>query len=128
MNFQFEKKTSNVDVKDDPKNKILRRKQKKERKKTPFKCDGCERMFRDGGNLRRHKDLFHSKVLTCDRCDNNFLGYDTYRQHRTGCVYTCDKCGKQTYRMVLMEAHKRAHRREEMKNIPIVQKVTIVYK
>ena len=117
----------NLDVEDHQKNKILNKKTRRERNKTAKKCDECERMFRCGYNLRRHKDRFHTKVLTCDRCDETFLGYDAYRLHRAGCVYTCEKCGKQTERMVLMEAHKRAHRREEIKNIPYVEKVTIVY-
>ena len=97
-------------------------------KKPNYKCDECERVFRDRGNTKRHKRLFHKTILKCDRCDEDFLGYDNLRDHRKKCLYYCDKCDWKTDRLDKMEAHKRGHARREMKTIPLVEKVVVVYR
>merc|ERR1712179_33074 len=87
--------------------KAIKHKIKKE--KATFRCNKCDRTFRDNGNLKRHEGSFHSKVLICDRCDERLLGIDSYRQHRTECLFNCEKCGKTSDRLDKMEAHRRAH-------------------
>ena len=101
---------------------------KKATKPKISKCNKCNKTFRDNGTLKRHEGSFHSKVLTCDRCDERLLGIDSYRQHRVECLFHCEKCGKTSERLDKMEAHRRAHSREEAKNRPYVEKITLIYK
>ena len=106
----------------------VRKKTTKPKPSKIFNCNKCNRTFRDNGNLKRHEGSFHSKVLTCDRCDERLLGIDSYRQHRAECLFHCEKCGKTSERLDKMEAHRRAHSREEAKSRPYVEKITLIYK
>ena len=77
-----------------------------------YTCEKCSYVARDNHNLRRHKEVMHSKlVMQCLTCSNVFQEKSAFVDHRKTCSYTCsfDKCTKKFINKSKFDAHKRMH-------------------
>ena len=80
----------------------------------PFKCDDCDKTFRDSFNWKRHQRV-HTGVLPykCDDCDKSFKDSSNLKQHQrlhTGVrPYKCDDFDKSFTRNNHLKQHQRFH-------------------
>ena len=66
-------------------------------------CDQCEKTFKDGWMLRRHRESVHEKfrAFDCDQCD--FKGkrkqhLEDHMRIHAGQYYSCSNCDFKTLR------------------------------
>ena len=77
-----------------------------------MKCDICDKMFYDNGDLRQHKIEVHirDKKFKCDRCEwagvsEAKLKRHVQEKHIRDKVYPCDLCDYKAYRKGWLTAH-----------------------
>ena len=70
----------------------------KHEKKTPFKCNECNRSFGTNGVLKTHKGLVHQRV-TCEECGKEICNSFILKKHKASVhgitpkdAYQCREC------------------------------------
>ncbi|CAG5133369.1 unnamed protein product [Candidula unifasciata] len=80
---------------------------------TPFKCDYCERSFKQRGHRKLHIQVVHTKEMPykCDQCDSAFptrYRYQIHIKRHSGVrEHQCAYCDKNFYTLGKLNEHKK---------------------
>lgn len=80
---------------------------------TPFKCDYCERSFKQRGHRKLHIQVVHTKEMPykCDQCDSAFPTRYRYqihiKRHAGVREHQCAYCDKNFYTLGKLNEHKK---------------------
>ncbi|GLV40554.1 uncharacterized protein CBL_04356 [Carabus blaptoides fortunei] len=111
----------------------LQLKEEEECKET-FKCDICDREFKQNHSLANHKRS-HDKAL-CSVCGlsfrSNSLLLEHQNKHFKSQTYTCEECGKEFNQRKYLTQHLRIHKVKKMFeceicNITFTQQTSLIY-
>lgn len=87
---------------------------------TPYKCDYCDRSFKQRGHRKLHIQVAHTKDMpyTCQICGQAYptrYRYQIHLKRHTGIKeHQCDYCDKAYYTVGKLNEHKRKHHKDEL--------------
>ncbi|KAK7116315.1 zinc finger protein 271-like [Littorina saxatilis] len=86
---------------------------------TPYKCDYCDRAFKQRGHRKLHIQVTHTKDMpyTCDLCGQSYptrYRYQIHVKRHSGIKeHQCQYCDKAYYTAGKLNEHKRKHHKDQ---------------
>nr|KAG5695156.1 hypothetical protein BaRGS_030202 [Batillaria attramentaria] len=93
---------------------------------TPYKCEFCDRAFKQRGHRKLHIQVAHTKDMpyTCELCGQSYptrYRYQIHLKRHTGIKeHQCAYCDKAYYTVGKLNEHKRKHHKDEVDRDAIV--------